>query len=541
MNQPTSKTSNARSLRARLYLLVGLISGIFWLSSLLGLLFQHRLSHRLADAMDRQEDFAEAQDHTRHAQVSFKVQVQEWKNILLRGRDPEAFAKYRKGFEASEEQVLETLQKARTKLIELGVDTTQLERTSASLSELGKRYREALTQFDASKPDAGQVVDKLVKGMDRAPTEALDQIVEQVRGRAVQDHLATEAMAQSQLRTSVTIQIVLSISGAGLAFLLAMFVIRGIHRQIRVLQEGFRAMEEGRMDLELPPGAQDELGECIHQFNRMVSRIRVVLLRVVSASSSVQGEAHHLASSMQQMEDSTRNIARVSEDLKHSMDQIAAAITELTASIEEVTTHIRHSDRQTQEAVALASQGAGAGESSSKAMASIRQASTQMTQAVKVIQDIARQTNLLSLNAAIEAAKAGSLGKGFAVVAEEVRKLAERSSGAAKEIAALIDETEATVGRGQETVGATLERLRDIGGHITGLASVAAEIGAASGEQTRASSDVAREVDTIAMRITENASATEQLSAGIQELNRSAGNLTAVSQELSAAISGFQF
>lgn len=107
--------------------------------------------------------------------------------------------------------------------------------------------------------------------------------------------------------------------------------------------------------------------------------------------------------------------------------------------------------------------------------------------AVKVIQDIARQTNLLSLNAAIEAAKAGQHGKGFAVVAEEVRKLAERSGSAAKEIARLIEDSNLAVAQGQDTVQEAVTALGRIREHIAHLSHVSEAVGLAAHEQIQAS------------------------------------------------------
>jgi methyl-accepting chemotaxis protein len=157
-----------------------------------------------------------------------------------------------------------------------------------------------------------------------------------------------------------------------------------------------------------------------------------------------------------------------------------------------------------------------------------------MISAVVVIQEIARQTNLLSLNAAIEAAKAGAHGKGFAVVAEEVRKLAERSSGAAKEIAVLIEGSNEAVGLGRTTVQETVDALSRIREHIGQLQAMSMEIAASTEEQAKASSEVAQQVDMAAVKAGENASAAIELSATVEETARASGQLAAVAEGLAA-------
>jgi methyl-accepting chemotaxis protein len=173
-------------------------------------------------------------------------------------------------------------------------------------------------------------------------------------------------------------------------------------------------------------------------------------------------------------------------------------------------------------------------------MEQIREATSQVVKAVQVIQDIARQTNLLSLNAAIEAAKAGGAGKGFAVVAEEVRKLAERSRRSALEIAELNQRTQEAVAGGVEGMQVSLGNLQTISEKITGIAASIREIGSLSSSQAETSKDVAQRMDHTAARLAQNASATQELSATVQEITKTSDDLAGVAEGLRHVVQRFK-
>jgi methyl-accepting chemotaxis protein len=288
----------------------------------------------------------------------------------------------------------------------------------------------------------------------------------------------------------------------------------------------------GNMRVETPasPGDQDSL---IGQLRTMQSSLKGMINRIRFDATKVTDNAVSFASASHEISLTAGELARNADAQQAASQHTASAITELSASIREVAHNIKASERVAHEAVEATQAGHVAGVAALAAMAKVEASTTQVVTAVRVIQEIARQTNLLSLNAAIEAAKAGSMGKGFAVVAEEVRKLAERSGQSAKEIALLIETSNQAVGDGRHTVQTAVEVLTQIQEHIGQVTTMSLEIAAAADQQASATSDVARQAELGAQKAQENASASVELSATVtlsaetsDQLARTADGLT---------------
>jgi methyl-accepting chemotaxis protein len=225
-------------------------------------------------------------------------------------------------------------------------------------------------------------------------------------------------------------------------------------------------------------------------------------------------------------------LAAASEAIASGAQEQAASLEETSASLEQITAAVRQSSDNAHQASQLASsskdsalQGQEVVTNAITAMSEINAASAKISDIISTIDEIAFQTNLLAVNAAVEAARAGDEGRGFAVVASEVRSLAQRSAVAAKEIKVLIQDSLRKVEAGSGLVNRSGETLQGIVGSVKRVTDIVGEIAAASGEQSTGIEQVNTAVTQMDQVTQSNSAQTEELSATAQSLAEQAAHL----------------
>jgi len=266
--------------------------------------------------------------------------------------------------------------------------------------------------------------------------------------------------------------------------------------------------------------------------NQTVARLREQIQTVARISERATSASTQLSAAAAQLDSATTEISSGAERQQAASQESARTLDGLARDLDDRARSAIHSAELSEQSIDNCHAGRDNAGQAVAAMAAIQESSQRVAKVTTVIADIAKQTNLLSLNAAIEAAKAGHQGKGFAVVAEEIRKLAERSANAAKEITALIQESQERVQTGGASVGSVERSLTAIEADMSTQASSAKAAAQAMQHEARASKEMTGTMNGLIQVADRNASASLELSASITETHRTIDELTELAVQL---------
>ncbi len=359
----------------------------------------------------------------------------------------------------------------------------------------------------------------------------------------------------AKARTALAINMVFSIAGILATVLLGVWIVRSIIGPIHGLHQTITLVQSNNdLTQRVEVSGKDEIAQAGEAFNLLMGSLQGIIRNVSGSAGQVRQGASQVAAA-------TKQVASSSQAQSESAASMAATMEQMTVSIDQVAEHASEAHNSSLQNGNLSSRGsevilqvvndmrriADTVNQSSVIIQDLGKQSDEIYTIVQVIKDIADQTNLLALNAAIEAARAGEQGRGFAVVADEVRKLAERTSQSTRIIAEIVGKIQegtknavssmemgvSQVNKGVELASQADDAINQISAGAQRVSHVASDISASIKEQSVASSDIARNVERVAQMSDEN-------HAAIQEAASSARNLENLAEEMESTVSKFK-
>jgi methyl-accepting chemotaxis protein len=418
------------------------------------------------------------------------------------------------------------------------------QQVQAALQTLGEARTKVVEALRSQSRANAYELSKKVEYKNKlyAYRDLMTKLVElQVRGADGEYKASIEAFSHARMLAIAAILL-----GLGFAACFAWLIIRSITRPLHAAVQIAGRIAQGDLTSPIQTEGTDETAALMRSFSEMQGSLRELV-----------GEIN---SGVEQMSSATTELAAAASQVSAASDNQSEAAASMAASVEQMTVSINHiseraSDTQTvstqtgdlsREGAAVVRRSADEMEQiadsvnqSAESVRRLGEQSKEIAHIVSVIKDIADQTNLLALNAAIEAARAGEQGRGFAVVADEVRKLSEKTAGSTSEIAGMIDaiaagtqEAVGTMERGVTKVGAGVALAREAGESINRIEAGSGrvleavnDISGALREQSQASNDIAKHVERIAQMSEENSIAVKETANASHSLERLAGAL----------------
>lgn len=489
------------------------LSIAFGVITLLIVAFGFSASQVLNGVLAQWDNFSTHSLHKREIATEGQIQlgntIHHFKNFILRGGDYDT-----KFFDG-----LAEIDAAVKKYRDTGKLNPRENELLESISSATRAYKDAMKKVREMKMDSTdvQTIDKSIKGADKPIAAAFSELL----SITMEETKETSHAFREVVKFGKKLIVAANAVAIALAIICAWAVSRSISLPLAKAVKIAQTVAAGDLTSRIEVTHQDETGMLLQALKEMNDSLAKIAWEVRSGTSVIG--------------DASRNIASGNLDLSSRTEEQASSLEETAASIEELTEAAIHNAENAKQASLLASSAADVavrgGEIVFKVvdtMSSISESSKKIVDIIGVIDGIAFQTNILALNAAVEAARAGEQGRGFAVVAAEVRGLAQRSASAAKEIKVLINDSVQKVGVGAELVDKAGTTMEEVVISIKRVTDLLAAMATASQEESAGIAQINKAVTQIDEVTQQNAALVEEVAAASDSLQGQASVLEKV-------------
>ena len=354
---------------------------------------------------------------------------------------------------------------------------------------------------------------------------------------AMNGELSTEArgIASNFLLTMVLV----CAAAAIVATLIGFAIARGITAPIRRIREVLARVAGGDLRVRVGATGGAELGDVARSLDETLDSLGGVLTLVESSAGRLATASQQLTAGADSMADNARTAAGQADVVVSSASEVASSVDTVATGSQQMESAIREISQNASAASRVAGQAVEVAEATTRTVGKLGDSSQEIAAVVKLITGIAEQTNLLALNATIEAARAGEAGKGFAVVASEVKELAQETARATEDISRRVEAIQADTAGAVEAIGQITSVVGEINDFQATIAAAVEEQTATTNEMNRNVAEAAGSSRSIANAITGLAAGTQQTTQRVEDARQSAAELARMSGELQQAIARF--